>query len=122
MTTVKMSTMAVAWISEVCVFIILKHLYQVSTTLELQSPIYYQVNYISHRRLAMFLVLDILATLSPEITIPSDNKGRFGYNSKVVTPISERLPVENKAKLSQLTRADFVTIEKLTHQFQSDCL
>ena len=29
--------------------------------------------------------------------------------------ISERLSVENKAKLSQLTRADFVTIAELTH-------
>ena len=34
-----------------------------------------------------------------------------------VTIVSERLSVENKAKLSQLTRADFVTVAKLTHLF-----
>ena len=43
------------------------------------------------------------------------NKGRFCNNSEVDTLISKRLSVENKSKLSQLTRADFVTILKLTH-------
>ena len=36
-------------------------------------------------------------------------------NSEIETLISKRLSVENKAKLTQLTRADFVTIAKLTH-------
>ena len=43
------------------------------------------------------------------------NEGRFCNNSKINTLISKQLSVENKAKLSQLTRADFVTIAKLTH-------
>ena len=43
------------------------------------------------------------------------NKGRFCNNSEIDTLISKRLSVENKVKLSQLTRADFVTIAKLTH-------
>ena len=43
------------------------------------------------------------------------NKGRFCKNSEIDTLISKLLSVENKAKLSPLTRADFVTIAKLTH-------
>ena len=39
----------------------------------------------------------------------STNKGRFCNNSETDTLISKRLYVENKAKLSQLTRPDFVT-------------
>ena len=39
----------------------------------------------------------------------------FVKNSEIDTLISKGLSVENKAKLSQLTRADFVTISKLTH-------
>ena len=39
--------------------------------------------------------------------------GRFCNNSKIDKLISKRLYVENKAKLSQLSRADFVTIAKL---------
>ena len=46
---------------------------------------------------------------------PTMNKGRFCNNSGVHTLILKRLSIENKAKLSQLTRADFVTIPKLTH-------
>ena len=42
----------------------------------------------------------------------STNKGRVCNNSKIDTLISKRLYVENKAKLSQLTRAEFVTIAK----------
>ena len=42
-------------------------------------------------------------------------KGRFCNNSEIDTLISKRSSVENKAKLSQLTRADFVTIARLTH-------
>ena len=44
----------------------------------------------------------------------STNKGRFCNNSEIDRLISKRLSVENKVKLSQLTRADFVTIAKLT--------
>ena len=43
------------------------------------------------------------------------NKGRFCNNSAIDTLISDLLSVENKVKLSQLTRAYFVTIAKLTH-------
>ena len=43
------------------------------------------------------------------------NKSRFGNNNEIDTLISKRFSVENKAKLSQLTRVDFVTITKLTH-------
>ena len=43
------------------------------------------------------------------------NKGRFRNNSKIDTLISKRLSVENKAKLSHLTWADFETIAQLTH-------
>ena len=43
------------------------------------------------------------------------NKGRFGNNSDIDTLISKRLSVENKAKLSQLTWPDLVTIVKLRH-------
>ena len=44
------------------------------------------------------------------------NKGWFCNNSEIYTLISKRLYVENKAKLSQLTRTDFAaTIAKLTH-------
>ena len=50
------------------------------------------------------------------------NKGRFCNNSKIDKPISKRLSIGNKAKLFQLTRADFATIAKLTNQFQSGCL
>ena len=42
------------------------------------------------------------------------NQGRFCNNSEMDTLISKRLSVENKAKLSQLARADFVTIARLT--------
>ena len=52
----------------------------------------------------------------------SVNKGRFCNNSEIYTLILKRLSVENKAKLSQLTRADFATIAKLTHSFQSGYL
>ena len=45
----------------------------------------------------------------------STNKGMFCKNSEIDTLISKRLSVENKAKLSQLTRADFVAIAKLIH-------
>ena len=44
----------------------------------------------------------------------STNKVRFCNSSEIDAPISKRLPVENKAKLSQLTRAAFVTIVKWT--------
>ena len=47
--------------------------------------------------------------------IPSTNKGTFCNNSKTDALISKQLSVENKAKLSQLTRAHFVTIAKLIH-------
>ena len=50
------------------------------------------------------------------------NKGRFCNNIEIDTLISKRLYVENKAKLSQLTRADFATIAKSTHYFRSDYL
>ena len=43
------------------------------------------------------------------------NKGRFCNNSEINTLISKRLSVENNAKPSQLTRADFVTIPQSTH-------
>ena len=43
------------------------------------------------------------------------NKGRFCNNRENDTLISKRLSEENKAKLFQLTRADFATIEKMTH-------
>ena len=45
----------------------------------------------------------------------STNKGRLCNNSQIDTLNSKRLSVENKAKLSQLTRAGFATIAKLTH-------
>ena len=45
----------------------------------------------------------------------STNKGRFYNNNEINALISKRLSVENKAKLSQLTRADFVRIAKLAH-------
>ena len=48
-------------------------------------------------------------------TIRVPNKGRFCDKIEIYTLIPKRLSVENKAKLSQLTRADFVTIAKLTH-------
>ena len=44
-----------------------------------------------------------------------NNKGRFCNNSAIDTLLSKWLSVENKAKFSQLTRPDFVTIAKLTH-------
>ena len=40
---------------------------------------------------------------------------RFRNNSEIETLILKRSSVENKAKLSQLARAAFVTIAKLTH-------
>ena len=43
------------------------------------------------------------------------NRDRLSNNSEIDTLISKRISVENKAKLSQPTRADFVTIAKLTH-------
>ena len=43
-------------------------------------------------------------------------------NSDIYALVSKRLSVENKANLSQLTRADFVTIATFTHLFQSDYL
>ena len=43
------------------------------------------------------------------------NKGRLCNNSQIYTLIAKPLSAENKAKLSQLTRADFVTIAKFTH-------
>ena len=43
------------------------------------------------------------------------DKGRFCNNSEIDTLNSKGLSVENKAKPSQLTRADFVTISRLTH-------
>ena len=43
------------------------------------------------------------------------NKGRFCNKSEIGTLISKRSSVKNKAKLSQLARADFVTIAKLEH-------
>ena len=51
-----------------------------------------------------------------------NNMGRFCNNTEIDKLISKRLFVENKAKLSQLTRADFVRIAKFTHLFQSDYL
>ena len=45
----------------------------------------------------------------------STNKGKFCNNSEIDTLIYKRLCLENKAKLSQLTRADFVRTAKLTH-------
>ena len=51
------------------------------------------------------------------------DKGRICSNSEIDTLISKRLAVENKVKLSQLTRKeDLVKIEKLPHKFQSDYL
>ena len=50
-----------------------------------------------------------------DINVLSQNKGRFCNNSEIDTLISKRFSVENKAKLSQLTRADFVTIANWTH-------
>ena len=52
----------------------------------------------------------------------STNKGKVCNNSEIYTLISKWLSIEKKAKLSQITRADFVTIAKLKHSFQSDCL
>ena len=54
----------------------------------------------------------------------SKHRERFCNNSEIDTLDPKRLSEENKAKLSQLetTRADFVTIAKLTHWFQSDYL
>ena len=43
------------------------------------------------------------------------DKGRFCNNSEIDILTSKRLSVENKAKLSEPTRADFVAIAKLTH-------
>ena len=43
------------------------------------------------------------------------NNSRFYNNIEIDTLISNGLSVENKAKLTQLTWADFVTIAKLTH-------
>ena len=62
--------------------------------------------------------LHVLATKTERIvsnTSLATNKGRFGNNSQIDILISKRLSVENKAKLSQLTRADFATIAKFTH-------
>ena len=56
-----------------------------------------------------------LHSLSYEFFSGYSSKGRFCNNNKIDTWDSKRLSVENKAKLSQLTRADFVTIAKLTH-------
>ena len=53
---------------------------------------------------------------------PQHNNGKFCNNRKIDIIISKRLYVENKAKLSQLTRADFVTMSELTHEFQSEYL
>ena len=50
-----------------------------------------------------------------KILLPLSNKGRFCNNSEIETLLSKRLSVENKAKLSQLTRADLVTIAQLIH-------
>ena len=52
----------------------------------------------------------------------STDKSRFGKNSEIDTLSSKRLSVENKAILSQLIRADIVTIATLIHSFQSDNL
>ena len=49
------------------------------------------------------------------IIFTRSNKCRFCDNSEIDTLISKRSSVENKAKLSQLTSADFATIAKLTH-------
>ena len=54
----------------------------------------------------------ILKYTQLEIGSVAVNKGRFCNNSEIETLISKRLYVENKAKLSQLIRADFVTIAK----------
>ena len=43
------------------------------------------------------------------------NKGRFCNTNEIGPLISERLSVENKAKLSRLTREDFETLAKLIH-------
>ena len=50
-----------------------------------------------------------------KLTVRQNKKGRLCNNSKIETIISKQLSVENKAKLSQPTRADVVTIAKLTH-------
>ena len=41
------------------------------------------------------------------------NKSRFCNNSDIDTLFSKPISVENKVKLSQLTRADFVALAKL---------
>ena len=43
------------------------------------------------------------------------NKGKFCDNSNIGPLISKQLSVENKTKLSQQTREDFVTTAKLAH-------
>ena len=63
----------------------------------------------------MFPFLKNYPTCFKEKMFTDENKGRFCNNSEVDTLISKQLSVENKAKLSQPTRADFVTIAKLTH-------
>ena len=49
------------------------------------------------------------------LSVAYKNKGRLCNNSEIDSIISKRLYVENKVKLSQLTRTDFVTIAKLPH-------
>ena len=60
--------------------------------------------------------LGVISVISIKLLINHDhkiNKGRFLNNSQIDTLISKRLSIEDKAKLSQLTSADFVTIAKL---------
>ena len=72
---------------------------------------------------AVVAVLDPLSTGRVNYFIGYNfNKARFYNNSEIDTRISKQLSIENKAKLSQLTRPDFVTIAKLTHEFQSNYL
>ena len=67
----------------------------------------------------IYMIIDIL--ISKRLSV--ENKAKlsqltradFGNYIENNTLISKRLSVENKAKLSQLTKADFVTISKLTH-------
>ena len=50
-----------------------------------------------------------------ELDLHPWNRDRFCNNSKFDKLISKQFSVENKAKLSQLTRVDFATIAKLTN-------
>ena len=66
----------------------------------------------------MFVIIavkNLRSIVGRNILYTLNNKGSFGNNNQSDTLISKRLSVENKAKLSQLTRADFVTMVKVTY-------